>query len=547
MNKFCTVITNFSRLDRLRGCLESLELHKGVMDVAVATFGGSPQHRKLLKEMLPAGSEVFVTHKDYGCNQLWIKALELAKTRWVSILHDDDHRPPGFAETANQLIKRAELEGCGFIAWDGAKLDHKTGAVSGRVTVADVPEGVWDTDVLRAGQKQQGNLALSPVSFIFDRETALDALYWAEENLSDCVTRPSMMVGNDVALLWAHIVRYPKFLKSSKQLSLYGHWEGSETCQWASGGNPKLMECYNKTRARLPDAIPVRANAASRAIKRRFVQVWSDYLSKPCDAESERRNAFARQTWSKVHESGNWINHRITSVQRTSDKTIGDQRDIPYVKDMIQQGCDLAEESDVIVLINADICMSPTIEHEINEAVSRVGACHATRWNFERGQMRPTMTEKEIKKGVWYAGTDLVAFTKKWWLENGHEFPDMLLACECWDLVMRNLINIKGGVSLEAVIYHEIHQAWWYIKHNYVNNPGNKYNRDLSIRWFIANRKHGADDKDWEKEIERRHGSLTRNPFNQPKPDFEIDPRTGRVKFNRWVPLSQRMVNLNSR
>ena len=552
MNKLTTVITNFSRIEQLKGCIESLLPCQGAMDIAVASFGGSVAHRKLLKDILPEGSATFVTHKDYGCNQLWIKALELAKTRWVSILHDDDRRPAGFAQDANALIKKAELNGCGFIAWNGAQLDLNTGKVYGNVPVAAAKDGVYSTDMLKAGQKQLGALAFSPVSFIFDRETALDALYWAEANLQDCVTRPSMMVGNDVALLWAHIVRYSKFLQSSKQLSLYGHWEGSETCQFAGGHNPKLMECYNKTRPRLPEVVPVRENAASKAIKRKFVQVWSDCLSKPCDADSERRNAFARKTWEKVHKSGNWVNLRIESVDRTSQSELGDSRDLPFIKDMIEQAAALCEPHDVIVLINADICMAENAEFQINEAVSRAGACHATRWNFEKSVMKEYPTEDKIKKGIWYAGTDLVAFTKEWWEEHGDKFPDMVLACECWDLVIRNLIRLTGGMELEAVIYHEIHQAWWYIPHNFKTNVGNIYNRKLSEEWFDENKRYGADPKDWEKEILRRHGSLTKHVGHVQEggssmtvdgSPIRVNLRTG-LLMSPLLPLSRRLVRL---
>ena len=106
--------------------------------------------------------------------------------------------------------------------------------------------------------------------------------------------------------------------------------------------------------------------------------------------------------------------------------------------------------------------------------------------------------------GEWFAGTDLVAFTKRWWLEHGSEFPDMVLACECWDLVMRNLIKIHGGIELFEAIYHEIHHAWWYWSDNFKNNPGNHWNRKLSTEFFRARSKDGADENDWRKEIERR-------------------------------------------
>ena len=126
MSTFTTCITNFSRLDRLKECVASLELDKHPHPVAIASFGASPYHSKFLAT-LPECVTSFTSRKDAGCNQLWIKALELAKTKWVSILHDDDRRPANFAATVEALIDKAEALGCGFIAWNGLQLDIKTG------------------------------------------------------------------------------------------------------------------------------------------------------------------------------------------------------------------------------------------------------------------------------------------------------------------------------------------------------------------------------------------------------------------------------------
>lgn len=544
MNKFTVCVTNFARIEQLKGCLESLQLEKGGMDVSVACFGAGPEHRKLCTQMLPEGSRIYVSKNDEGCNRLWIKAIEMAKTRWISILHDDDRRPPGFAEEVNKLIREAELRSCGFIAWNGAQMDLSDGRVYGHIPIAAVTDGVHDSLSLVKMLRQQDSLPNSPVSFIFDRETALDALYWAEEHLADCVTRPSMMVGNDVMLVWAHVMRYSLFLQSSKQLSRYGHWDGSETIQFAAGKNTKLMECYNKTRQRLPKTIPTRTDAVSRRFKRRFVHVWSDYLSSPIDADSERRNAFARTTWDRIYSaSDNWIPHRIEKVDRTSKSAFGDTRDLPFVKDMIEQAAELCDPEDVIVLTNADICLMPDIEDQINESVSRAGACHAARWNFGGKLVQQINTREELRRGIWYAGTDLIAFTRKWWDEHGKEFPDMVLACECWDLVMRNLIKIHSGIELHEAIYHEMHQAYWYKPQNFKTNPGNEHNRKLSAAWFNANRKNGANDQDWREEINRREAQKPKKIGQEPSSSFTFNPRTGAVT-SPLLPLSKRCVRL---
>lgn len=520
MSTFTTCITNFSRLDRLKECVASLELDKRPHPVAIVSFGASPYHSKFLAT-LPECVTSFTSRKDFGCNQLWIKALELAKTKWVSILHDDDRRPANFAATVEALIDKAEALGCGFIAWNGLQLDIKTGKTGGVITIAAGTDGAHDSASLLPMLRAKDSLPNSPVSFLFDRQTALDALYWAEENLKDCTTRPTMMIGNDVALVVAHVQRYSKFLQSSKPLSLYGHWDGSETVAWTKGVNDQLLPAYNKARERLarskipPRVMEMAEEAAPKPkaepkaeapVPDTTVLVWSDTLGEPLSADTQRRNALARSTWEPLLQSRpGWVEHHVTEVPRTS-RDFGDTRTLPFIHDMVEQAvAKTRKPTDVVVLINADICLTPWGADAVERAVKQYGACHCTRLNFPR-PMREVKHRSQLTGGIWFAGTDLVAFSVKWWTEHKAEFPDMVLACECWDLVMRNLINITGGVDVPDAIYHEIHDNYWYdgARSRPREFPGNAHNQRLSKIFFEANKSRGADPDDWRKEIRRR-------------------------------------------
>jgi hypothetical protein len=520
VSTFTTCITNFSRLDRLKECVASLELDKHPHPVAIASFGASPYHSKFLAT-LPECVTSFTSRKDFGCNQLWIKTLELAKTKWVSILHDDDRRPANFAATVEALIDKAEALGCGFIAWNGLQLDIKTGKTGGVITIAAGTDGAHDSASLLPMLRAKDSLPNSPVSFLFDRQTALDALYWAEENLKDCTTRPTMMIGNDVALVVAHVQRYSKFLQSSKPLSLYGHWDGSETVAWTKGVNDQLLPAYNRARERLARSkIPPRVMEMAEEVAPKpkaepkaeapvpdtTVLVWSDTLGEPLSADTQRRNALARSTWEPLLQSRpGWVEHHVTEVPRTS-RDFGDTRTLPFIHDMVEQAvAKTRKPTDVVILINADICLTPWGADAVERAVKQYGACHCTRLNFPR-PMQVVKHRSQLTGGIWFAGTDMVAFTAKWWTEHKAEFPDMVLACECWDLVMRNLINITGGVDVPDAIYHEIHDNYWYdgARSRPREFPGNAHNQRLSKIFFDANKSRGADPDDWRKEIRRR-------------------------------------------
>ena len=120
----------------------------------------------------------------------------------------------------------------------------------------------------------------------------------------------------------------------------------------------------------------------------------------------------------------------------------------------------------------------------------------------------------------------------------------MLLACEFWDLVIRNLMKIHGGLELCDAIYHETHKSWWYRPENFRKNVGNLYNKELSEKFFNEHRKDGADPLDWKKDEERRFQAKTVANNGGNISDFTVDARTGRVTWNRYVPLSQRIVRL---
>ena len=51
MNQFTTCVTNWSRIDQLKGCLESLNPKNSEMDISLACFGAKPEHRKVAREI----------------------------------------------------------------------------------------------------------------------------------------------------------------------------------------------------------------------------------------------------------------------------------------------------------------------------------------------------------------------------------------------------------------------------------------------------------------------------------------------------------------
>jgi hypothetical protein len=82
---------------------------------------------------------------------------------------------------------------------------------------------------------------------------------------------------------------------------------------------------------------------------------------------------------------------------------------------------------------------------------------------------------------------DLFAFTRAWWQRWCHKYPDMILGCEAWDMLLYKLMELScksGDFQVHAVIYHEKHESFWESHGNRLNNPGQKWARTLAHNWL---------------------------------------------------------------
>jgi hypothetical protein len=210
------------------------------------------------------------------------------------------------------------------------------------------------------------------------------------------------------------------------------------------------------------------------------------------DQDTARRNGFARSTWDIVAREprSNWhtIQHRLKEDDRSS-LAMGDTRAVPYVRDVIDLAAKEARANDVIVLTNADSCLileSPL--RVLNEFLRGVPCCCSARVDFQR--LGVPLRAQNLKNRIPYCGTDLFAFTREWWEQRRDEFPDMLIACEGWDWVLRMMIlqdNPEGTMN-PPVVYHEMHYPFWV--QNRTSNPGQIHNRKIGREWAMA---HGYD------------------------------------------------------
>jgi len=216
-----------------------------------------------------------------------------------------------------------------------------------------------------------------------------------------------------------------------------------------------------------------------KRLPNRLIHVYSDYEG---NGETLRRVRFAKSTWQEEYRKAQWVTVPVKDNQlgRLSG-SIGDPNPVPFLKDVMAEAVKVAGPEDRIVFSNSDTAFC----HGITEAlIAEPGPMAAHRHDFHR--LSRMLTPYEALSGTFYPGSDLFCFTRKWWEENREIFPDMLLAREAWDYVLREMVMMKGGGNwFMPMICHEFHQSQWYQPSFKRTNRGQLWNVKLAREWLL--------------------------------------------------------------
>ncbi len=245
-----------------------------------------------------------------------------------------------------------------------------------------------------------------------------------------------------------------------------------------------------------PQAFPElveRARHAHEATPEIF-HVFSEVGYSEIFNDAARRHAVAHRSWEIEYSTGYW--RELPFLARDMERNgygIGDERPVPYLRDMIQFAASKASREDIIAFTNSDVSFAPGLTGKVLEAITRHGAAFTHRWDFNH-LTEPFVSSAQVRFGKFYCGSDAFFFTKWWWKVHGHELPDFLIGREQNDEVLRQLIKYHGGAEIEKMIYHEEHESFWERPGNRENLAGNIYNRKLAKEWF---QKMGLRENDW--------------------------------------------------
>lgn len=333
---------------------------------------------------------------------------------------------------------------------------------------------------------------------LFDAAACLVTIDTMHMHLAQGSTVPVIGLSTDGPTPWHASARRPGMVWHGH----YGDWPAQRTeilNAIASRLNTTAMDTPKKTNKRSKprnsaDAPATPPTVQAKPALPREPRIAHTYPAYAPTGDALRRMRTAEASWQRAYAGGGeWIAapYAVDPGLRSA-RTLGDARDLPFVKDMVEATIianDLHDE-DVVLLTNSDACFCEGIAYELHHLCGLHGACYTHRWDFPWSVEH--ITRAGIHTGKWYPGSDAFAFTVRWWRAHRADYPDMLMGAEYVDAVLRQLIKLRAHPTseLHLAVYHEQHPNEW--SRNRMS-PANLHNARLARAWFARNQ---CDDLD---------------------------------------------------
>ena len=478
-------ITSFKRYTYLERAIKSC-YDAGIERVVVVTMAPDSAVLNLLKrfqQYAPAGWLSWTAlETDLGCNELWLQCAYRSETERLIILHDDDYLDPSFGDVYRKELSPRMSEGR-MVTWRARnKWDNGKWATADYVGSMTGVAGSVPMESFHKIILDPQRLSLSPIVTIFRKTPLIRALKECAENLTrpESFWHPEMLLGTEIVAHYRNSQAAKGWFYWDTVLAYYGTHDESGTMKALKTKQTDVLHRgYNLARTYC------RENPVPKKVQPRIIFVFNDY---PATGDAKRRNDYAMSTWSPHFNSGEMLPLTVSdaALPRTS-ADVGDDKPVPYIKDLFDLGAAMAQEEDIIVYANRDICLTQDAAEKIRESVAGSnGICCAIRRNIYR-PLQPGKIYKTVLNCWPDNGIDLFAVTPKWWREHREKIPDLLIGREAWDAVFRWMAadELPAGSTaflMDDVIYHEFHDSMW-IKER-TTNKGQLHNRELARKFF---------------------------------------------------------------
>jgi hypothetical protein len=211
------------------------------------------------------------------------------------------------------------------------------------------------------------------------------------------------------------------------------------------------------------------------------------------------RKHHAVKSQDDLYEKGHLIPIHVWEYPRTSDKTMGDPRKLPYLKDLLQKFLDVSGPGDICLWSNDDTILHPRIAEYVKFHCSIYGACSFFRSEFVSSPPSTDFSPEEYARQSRgrHIGRDAFAFKREWLKNNWDSIPDFILGASGWDLCMAAIIRLTFGIKttgenlgeqifpaepINGYVGHIAHPSLWNLKGT-TNSPSNQWNGKLFQEW----------------------------------------------------------------
>lgn len=214
-----------------------------------------------------------------------------------------------------------------------------------------------------------------------------------------------------------------------------------------------------------------------------IVHFYSAY--DPRDPATRERMRVAKMTWAMQPWNELPVpDSLLPRMWREEDRAY------PYVRDLFDHACwaESPPANAIMVYTNADVCVRSNCALMVAAIMQDTDAFYSLRRDFNHDFHAP-MADGEIANGNAYVGSDFYAFRVSWWRTNRDAFPDMIVAFELWDAVLRHLIAFTNRgriVSVPDLTYHQRHASWWEQPNNRYRLSGQLHNLKLGSDWMTV-------------------------------------------------------------
>lgn len=221
------------------------------------------------------------------------------------------------------------------------------------------------------------------------------------------------------------------------------------------------------------------------------------------DPKTLERKKICWDSWDECYQTDAMTPCHYWNYARTADKELGDKRPLPFLKDVILNAMNQADDDDIICFTNDDNFIHKKLPEYLRFHVGVYGACTSFRSEFVGKLPSPELMPEQFDKGSrQHMGRDLFASKKSWLIEHWDEIPDFVIGCSDFDLMLACMVRLEYGVVTtkknivepilpaeipRGYVAHQYHQSHWSRPDYQDVAPGQKHNRRLFAEWAKKN------------------------------------------------------------